>query len=367
MQIPFVNLRRQHEPILADMQAALNHLISSNRLMGGEAIQSFETKFADYLGVCNVVSCANATDALEIVLRAWRIQPGDEIIIPANGWMSAAEAIRLLGATPVLVDNHPNTFNIDLQKLSEKIGARTKAIVPIHLYGNPVDMKQLTGLADSHGLKVLEDCAQAHGASVDTKKVGCWGEVGIFSFYPTKNLGAVGDGGAIATNNNALAERCRAIANHGQLEKHTHTILGRNSRMDAWQAKVLSLKIPYLERWNRRRQQIANHYLESWQKLPIKLPQKNDNAVWHLFVVQVENRDKVRGDLAKLGIQTEVHYPIPVCQQPLFEKFRDPAGYPNAERQAHHVLSIPLYPELTDVEVEYIVAAVKKVTESVVR
>ena len=366
MQIPFVNLRRQYEPILADLQNGLVNLIASNRAVGGAEVSSFESRFAKSLGVKYTVSCANGTDALEIVLRAWGIGVGDEVIVPANGWVSVAETVVLLGATPIFVDNHAETYNLDLDLFEEKITPSTKVIIPIHLYGNPVDMKRLMRIAASYReIRVLEDCAQAHGASVGGIKVGSYGQAAIFSFYPTKNLGALGDAGAIVTNDHSLVEHCRAIANYGQFKKYVYPILGRNSRMDTWQAKVLSLKLPYLDAGNLRRKQIANYYNNAWKNLPIQLPKADKNAVWHLFVIQVDNRDQIKEELIKKGIQAEIHYPIPVCRQPLFQKFRHPVGYPNAEQQASRVLSIPIYPELTDDEIEYIVDTVKTVIEGV--
>ncbi len=365
MQIPFVNLRRQYEPILPELQSSLIHLIDSNQVVGGEAVSSFESSFAQGIGVGYAISCASGTDAIEVILRAWNVGVGDEVIVPTNGWLSVAQVVCLIGATPVFVDNHPETYNLDLDSLEKKITHKTKVIIPIHLYGNPVEMKRLVKLADQSRIKVLEDCAQAHGASVDGKKVGSWGHAGIFSFYPTKNLSVLGDGGAIVTSDEELASQCRAIANYGQFKKFTCSVMGRNSRMDALQAKVVSLKLPHLNLWNQRRQQIARYYSEAWEDLPIQLPVNNDKSVWHLFVIQTNNRDGVKEKLAKCGIQTEVHYPIPVCQQPLFQKFRDSTGYANAERQAPRLLSIPLYPELTDLEVEYIAKSFRKVIERV--
>ena len=364
MQIPFVNLRRQYEPILPELHNSLTHLIDANQVVGGVAVDNFELSFSKSIGVEYTVSCANGTDALEIILRSWNIGVGDEVIVPANGWLSAALAVCLVGATPVFIDNHPQNYNLNLDLLEERVTSQTKVIIPIHLYGNPVDMEKLKNLANQLNLKILEDCAQAHGASIGEKNVGSWGQAGIFSFYPTKNLSLLGDGGAIVTNDEKLAERCRAIASYGQYHKYTSHALGKNSRMDALQAKILSLKLPMLDVCNQRRKQIAHHYHESWADLPVQLPLKNDEAVWHLFVVQVKNRDKVRAELARNGIQTEVHYPIPVCQQPVFQPFRDPRGYPIAERQAPRLLSIPLYPELTDAEVHYVVETFKKVIES---
>lgn len=354
MQIPFVDLRQQHLSLLSDLQSLVGELLATNVVMGGQAIEQFEDDFSDYLGVDYALCCANATDAIEIVLRAWEIQPGDEVIVPANGWVSAAEAVLLLGATPVFVDNRADNYNLNVERLYSKITSRTRAIVPIHLYGEPADLPAITKIARSAGIYVLEDCAQAHGAVVAGKKVGSWGDAAIFSFYPTKNLGALGDGGIVVTNNQKLAVRCRAIANHGQLYKHTHQLLGRNSRMDALQARILSLKLPFLDKWNDRRKQIAHHYLKNWSDLPVVLPPGNDNSVWHLFVVRVDQRETVRNQLLKQGISTEVHYPVPVCQQPILKKYRAVEGYQNAENQAHQLLSIPVYPELSNEQVGYI-------------
>lgn len=260
MKIPFVDLRRQHSPLISELLESFQTILTSGVVMGGEALVDFERSFASYIGTSQAVSCANATDALEILLRAWNIGVGDEVIIPANGWMSAAETVCLVGATPVFVDNQTDTYVLNEEIVEEKITERTKAIIPIHLYGDPANIPALMTLAERYGLMVLEDCAQAHGASIDGNKVGSWGHAGIFSFYPTKNLGALGDAGMIVTNDDALARRCRAIAQHGQFERHMHQLLGRNSRMDAIQARILTLKLPYLDQWNRRRRQIANYY-----------------------------------------------------------------------------------------------------------
>nr|WKN36340.1 DegT/DnrJ/EryC1/StrS family aminotransferase [Tunicatimonas sp. TK19036] len=365
MKIPFVDLARQHAPLINELQEVFTELLMGGVVMGGEAIVNFEQSFASWVGTDFAVSCANATDALEIVLRAWNIGTGDEVIVPANGWMSAAETVCLVGATPVFVDNQADSYSIDEKGIEEKITEHTKAIIPIHLYGDPANLPALMAIAEQYGLKVLEDCAQAHGASVEGKKVGSWGHAGIFSFYPTKNLGALGDGGMIVTQNEALAQNCRAIAQHGQYQRHTHQLLGRNSRMDAIQAKILSLKLPYLDQWNSRRKQIADYYCAVWKDMPMIVPVKNEGSVRHLFVVQMEERDEVRAKLSEKGITTEIHYPIPVCQQPVFQQFRSSDGYPLAETQASRLLSIPVYPELTDVEVENIGTQVKKVIAGV--
>ncbi|MEQ9440565.1 MAG: DegT/DnrJ/EryC1/StrS family aminotransferase [Cyclobacteriaceae bacterium] len=358
MKIPFVDLRRQHDPFKGELQAAFAELLGGGVVMGGEVVRLFEEAFASYLGVKYAISCANATDALEIVLRAWDIRQGDEVIVPANGWMSAAEAVCLVGATPVFVDNQADGYCLDEHLLEAKITERTKAIIPIHLYGDPANMPAIVAVARQYGINVLEDCAQAHGASVQGKKVGSWGQAGIFSFYPTKNLGALGDGGMMVTSDEQLALRCRAIAQHGQFQRHTHQVLGRNSRMDALQARFLMIKLPYLDQWNVRRKQIADHYRQAWSAFSIKLPDQRPGSVWHLFVVQITQRDRIQALLLKKGITTEIHYLIPVCQQPVFQRYRAPEGYPQAESQASRLLSIPVYPELTDLEVDYIITQV---------
>jgi len=365
MQIPFVNLQRQHQPFISQLQNLVSELLATNVVMGGEPVRKFESEFASYLGVKYALSCANATDALEVVLRAWEIKPGDEVIVPANGWMSAAEAVLLVGATPVFVDNKPTGYGLDEELFEEKISVHTKAIIPIHLYGAPVDMSEVNNIAQRYGIPVLEDCAQAHGASVGGRKVGSWGQAGIFSFYPTKNLGALGDGGMIVTSNKNLAEKCKAIANHGQTLPDKHEHLGRNSRMDALQAKILSLKLPYLDQWNSRRRQIAEYYLKSWAELPVVLPPLTENSVWHLFVVRVPRREQIIQALANRGIASKVHYPVPVSQQPIFKNCcKMGENFPIAERQAPLLLSIPVYPELSDAEVEYIAQSFKAVIEA---
>jgi dTDP-4-amino-4,6-dideoxygalactose transaminase len=365
MQIPFVNLRQQHLPLLSQIQGLVSELLETNIVMGGEAIRRFESEFANYIGVKYAVSCANATDALEVVLRAWEIKSGDEVIVPANGWMSAAEAVLLVGATPVFVDNNPESYSLDEGLIEEKISIRTKAIIPIHLYGNPVKMPIVCKIAERYSIPVLEDCAQAHGATIKGRKVGSWGQAGIYSFYPTKNLGALGDGGMIVTSDKSLADKCRAIANHGQSFPGKHERLGRNSRMDDLQAKILSLKLPHLDLWNNRRRQIADYYLKSWADLPVTLPSASENAVWHLFVAKVQNRDQVINELAKSEVATKIHYPIPVCQQFIFEKYRKQGEcFPNAEKDAPQLLSLPVYPELSDSEVEFIVKTFRAVIEA---
>lgn len=363
MYIPFVNLKRQHSNIQPALDYALNQVIESGQIMGGDIVSGFENNFASYLGVSYAVACANGTDALEIILRAFEVGQGDEVIVPANGWISAAEVVWMLGAKPVFIDPDPYFHTMDSCSIENKISSRTKAIIPIHLYGLPASMVQIMDIAQKYHLKVVEDCAQAHGAKTGIYKVGSFGDAAAFSFYPTKNLGALGDGGMMVTNHPELAKKLRSIANHGQTEKNLHELPGRNSRMDTIQAAVLQTKLPHLHEWNKRRRAIAHYYLENWKSLDIILPEEPDDGfhVFHLFVIQHEQRDALGRYLNSQGISTEVHYPHALPFMPVFQSLHHRKNeFPVAVRQAEQLLSIPVYPELTDVEVEYIVEKVKE-------
>ena len=349
MQVPFADLSAQHIPLQDRLHQALQNLLEGGRFIGGESVAQFEQDFAAYIGTVHGVACGNGTDALEIVLRALDIGSGDEVIVPANGWLSAAEAVCLVGATPVFVDNDTDTYNIDPRLIENCLTPRTRAIIPVHLYGLPADMPRIMALAQQHDLRVIEDCAQAPGAHIGNRKVGGWGDAAIFSFYPIKNLGAIGDAGMMLTNNPTLAQRMRCLANYGRFEKEAPTMLGRNSRMDPLQAAFLSIKLPYLDQWNQQRQDIAQQYCEALADTGLKLPGPYaEKSVYHLFVVQVSQREQIQQYLRQQGIATEVHYPYPVCtlapfqSQPLLSHH-----FPVAIRQAAHLLSLPLYPNLT--------------------
>jgi dTDP-4-amino-4,6-dideoxygalactose transaminase len=361
MKIPFLDLHRQQKKLLFPLQTLFKEIILKDTLLGGKAVMAFEEAFAAYLGQQHVIACGNCTDALEIALRALEIGAGDEVIVPANGWMSAAEAVCLVNAHPVFVDNHPATYMIDPDRIEEKITSRTKAIIPIHLYGLPTDIPKICALAQKHHLKVIEDCAQAHGASIQHKKAGNWGDVAAFSFYPTKNLGATGDAGAIVTQDKSLAEACRQIASHGQISKNRHIRLGRNSRMDTLQAAVLQLKLDLLDEWNARRRTLAARYGESLKGLPIQLPVEQEGFyhVYHLYVIQFDRRDWLAGELAKMGIGTAIHYPEAVADMQVFSQYRQ-KDTPVASSQAEHLLSLPLYPELEDDEQSYVIECLHK-------
>lgn len=362
MNIPFVNLKRQHFYLQAALNQAFKQVLESGQVMGGEVVKTFEKSFASYIGTQYGIACGNCTDALEIIMRAMEIGPGDEVLVPANGWLSAAEVTLMLGARPVFVDTHPFYYTMDPERLEEKISHRTKAVVPIHLYGLAAPMPDITRIAQKHGLQVIEDCAQAHGATVQYKRVGGYGHAAAFSFYPTKNLGALGDGGMVVTNDVELAEKVRMIANHGQQEKNKHVCQGRNSRIDTLQAAILQIKLPFLEQWNARRRSIASIYLNSWKDLDIQLPATSAGSthIYHLFVIQTGYRDQLARFLEGEGITTEIHYPQALPEMPLFKHLNlDTDDCPVAIGQAAKLLSIPLYPELTDQEVEYVAGRVR--------
>lgn len=361
MKIPFLNLQRQQKELLQPVQKLLTETMLEDILLGGKAVHTFEDKFARYLNVKHVIACANCTDALEIALRALQIGQGDEVIVPANGWMSAAEAVCLLGAVPVFVDSLVDRYTIDPDKIETKITSRTKAIIPIHLYGYAADMERIMGIAAAYGLKVIEDCAQAQGATIQGKKAGSWGDIAAFSFYPTKNLGAIGDAGALATNDEELSTTCRQIANHGQSEKNIHVRLGRNSRMDSFQAAVLSYKLGLLDQWNLRRRELAQRYNNELQPYYLHLPQEDEGYfhVYHLYVIRCADRKRLSKLLGEKGVGTAVHYPVAVADMQVFEAYSF-ADTPVASKQCHELLSLPLYPQLTDEEQMYIIEAMKE-------
>lgn len=357
MKIPFLDLARQNRRQLHELSQIFEETLLHDRLSGGTAVSDFEEAFANYLDTNYCVSCGNGTDALEIILRALNISSGDEVIVPTNGWLSAAEMVKLVGAQAIFVDLDQESYNISPQQIQAAITAKTKAIIPIHLYGQAADMPTIMEIATQQGLYVIEDCAQAHGASIYGKKVGTWGHAAAFSFYPTKNLGAIGDAGAIITADEALAQQCRQVANHGADSLNNHKRLGRNSRMDSLQAAVLNFRLNQLDAQNNRRRYLAGLYRAQLQDLPIALPQETAGSfhVYHLFVIRTRQRDALRTYLAEKGIGTLVHYPVAVCDM----AHLNPGRMPVASQQSHELLSLPLYPEMTDEEVMEVCRAIR--------
>jgi len=362
MRVPFVDLKAQYLSLKPALDAAIGEVVSATAFIGGRYAAAFESSFAQYLAVDHCVAVANGTDALEIALRAVGIEPGDDVIVPANTFFATAEAVSNVGATPIFVDCEPVYYNIDTTKIEEKITPRTKAIIAVHLYGLPAEMDEIMAIARKHGLKVIEDAAQAHGATYKGQKAGSVGDAATFSFYPSKNLGAFGDAGAIVTNDAATAERARLIANHGQAAKNRHTLVGRNSRMDGIQAAVLSTKLPHLDGWLEARCSNAEIYNTLLADADLVLPSGPEHSrhIYHLYVVQVANRDAVQIKLADAGIETGVHYPTALPYIEAYAHLRHSSeDFPVARSQMGKLLSLPMYAELMPEMIEYVCDVLK--------
>ena len=366
MRIPFVDLKAQYHSIQSEVDKAIAEVIANSAFIGGSdnsIVRYFEDKFADYLGISNCVGCANGTDSIEILLKAMAIGPGDEVIVPANSWISTSEAVGNVGAQPIFVDSHPLFYTIDVDQIESKISTRTKAIIPVHLYGLPADMDPIVALARKYDLFVLEDCAQAHGAVYKGRMVGTMGHAASFSFYPGKNLGAYGDAGCMVTNDADLAKTARMIANHGQLVKHDHVIEGRNSRLDGIQAAVLSVKLPHLKRWTELRIRHASYYSRYIQALGIQVPSVPSGSVhvYHLYVILAPAREDMRKRLQDAEISTAIHYPtpLPFLRPYAHHQRNQPANFPIAVSQMSKLLSLPMFPELRDVEMAEVVKEIE--------
>jgi dTDP-4-amino-4,6-dideoxygalactose transaminase len=357
--IPFVDLHRQYLSIKNEIDDAIQLVINETAFIGGHRISTFEKSFADWLGVKHCIGCANGTDSIEILLKAMGIGSGDEVIVPAISWISTSEAVSAVGAKPVFVDIDAETYTIDVTKIEAIINKKTKAIIPVHLYGQPADMMGILKIAKKHNLKVVEDCAQAHGAKINGQRVGTFGDAASFSFYPGKNLGAYGDAGGMVTNNDELARIARRIANHGQEGKHNHISEGRNSRLDGMQAAVLNVKLPHLNKWVDARNDLAMIYLDSINNTNFGLPKLKigQDHAWHLFVIRSNKRDELKNYLKENGVETAIHYPTALpflaCYSDRgFEKF----DFPIAFEYQHSILSIPMFPELEMVEIKKVIS-----------
>ncbi len=368
MKIPLVDLKAQYAGIKPEIDAAVQRVLDETDFISGSAVLEFEKSFAAYCGTRFSVGLGNGTDALQLSLLALGIGNGDEVITAVNTFIATSEAISATGARPVFVDNDPQTYTIDIRKIEEKITPRTKAIIPIHLYGQPASMDAISEIAARHNLVVIEDAAQAHGASFKGRTVGTLGRLACFSFYPGKNLGAYGDAGAIATNDEELANKVRMLANHGRLKKYEHEIEGYNSRLDTLQAAILSVKLRHLRAWTERRQQNASIYSQLLAPAAtIVTPVVHPDAthVFHLYVVRVQQRERVQQALKDTGIATGIHYPIPLHLQPAYKYLGLPTGScPVAERFAGEILSLPMYPELSADQIAFICDTLIKACQS---
>ncbi|MEB3336150.1 MAG: DegT/DnrJ/EryC1/StrS aminotransferase family protein [Leptolyngbyaceae bacterium] len=359
-KVPPLDLTRQYETIGEAVNTAVLEVLSSGAYVGGPIVQSFEQQFASYVGVTECVACNSGTDALYLALRALKIGTGDEVITTPFTFFATTEVISAVGATPVFVDVDVDTFNLNLNQIEAAITPRTRAIMPVHLFGQAVDMTQLMQIAQAHNLAVIEDCAQAVGAAWGEQKVGGIGHIGCFSFYPTKNLGACGDGGAITTNDPELAAMMRVLREHGSKTRYYHEELGINSRLDALQAAILQIKLKYLDTWNHQRQAVAQRYQQLLSPLPsIVLPQElaGSSSVWNQYTIRVLDpanrpngtyRDGIRSQLQTQGVISMVYYPLPLHLQPVYKGLGYQSGqFPVAEQISHEVVSLPMFPELT--------------------
>jgi dTDP-4-amino-4,6-dideoxygalactose transaminase len=361
VKIPFVDLNKQYLTIKREIDEAMKNVLSNASFIGGKYVQKFEEEFAGYLGIKYCIGCANGTDALELLLRACNIKDGDEVIIPSHTWISTAEAVSNVGAAPVFVDTLSDSYNINPSLIEEKISEFTKAIIPVHLYGLPADMDKIMSIAKKYSLCVLEDCAQAHGAMYNRKKVGSIGDAGAFSFFPSKNLGCYGDGGCIVTNNEEIAQKVRMARNHGQLQKHNHLIIGRNSRLDAIQAAILSVKLPFLDHWNDKRRAHAQVYFEYLKDLDAGLSGMGvqANHVYHVFAIKTAQRTHLRNRLNDNGIETNIHYPQILPLTNVYKEIDAESKYPISYSYQAKILSLPMYPELEREDIDRIVQLIK--------
>ena len=370
--VPMVDLKAQLDRIRPELEAAIGRVLASARFVGGEECDLFEQEFADYCGTTHACGVANGTDALTLALRAYGVGPGDEVVTTASTFIGTGEAIVLNGARPVFVDVDPETFTMDASQVERALSARTKVILPVHLDGHPADMAALNGIARRRGLPVLEDAAQAHGAEVDGGRAGSLGHAACFSFYPGKNLGALGDAGMITSSDGGFIARVRQLANHGGgADKYDNVVLGTNSRLDALQAAVLRVKLRHLDRWNQERRERVEAYSEALAGLPsVLLPRERAGArsAWHLFTIRTTARDGLKAHLLSQGIAAAVHYPRPIHLQPAMAAAGGrPGDHPVSERLSREVLSLPLYPELPESEARRIADEVRSFCSAAVR
>ena len=355
--VPFVDLGVQYRAISAEIDDAISKVIQDADFILGREVRLFEEEFAEFCDSSYAVGVDSGTSALELALRAFDIGPGDEVITAANSFIASALGISHAGAKPVLVDVDPFTYTLDVKALERAITRRTKAIIPVHLYGHPAHMGPIRQLADRHGLVVIEDACQAHGASYKGKRVGSLGHSAAFSFYPGKNLGAYGDGGMVVTKDRKIADRLEMLRNYGQKEKYKHLFRGYNRRLDTMQAAILRVKLKYLEKWNAARRWNAKLYQKHLEGSGVVVPGEAGGAesVWHLYVIRTERRDALKEHLVIKGINASIHYPIPIHLQPAYQDLGYKRGdFPVTEAYADRILSLPMYPELSDRQVEFI-------------
>jgi dTDP-4-amino-4,6-dideoxygalactose transaminase len=364
MKVPFIDLKSEYAELRDEILPALDRVCQASAFVQGPEVEAFEKEFAEFCGTRHCVALSTGTAALHLGLLALGVQPGDEVITTPNTFLATAEAITYCGAQPVLVDIDPATANIDPNLIERAITRRTRAIVPVHLYGRPADMHAIRAIAARHNVRVLEDAAQAHGARYRGRRVGALADAAAFSFYPTKNLGAYGEGGALTTNDDLVAQFAHAARSHGQTARYAHEFVGYNYRMQGFQGAVLRIKLRRLNSWTEKRRAIAGEYRRILQNARLDLPldDPRDECVYHQFVIYVNNRCSVIAKLAEREIETAIHYPKPVHLQPAYSSLGDPAGtYPLAELACDRVLSLPLFPSMSDEQVKHVADSVLEI------
>lgn len=361
MEVKFLDLRAGYLELEQEIISGVKRVLDSGMYILGDEVLSFESVFANYVGTSECISTSSGLSALELSLRALNIGPGDEVLVPAHTFIATWLAVSAVGATPIPVEVEELTFNIDKEKVRASITPNTKAVIAVHLYGHPADIDSIQSICDENNLYLIEDAAQAHGAKYKQQLVGSRGNLTCWSFYPGKNLGAMGDAGAVTTNDSELASRIRILRNYGSKEKYEHLVKGKNERMDPIQAAILKAKIPLLEEWNLRRKTVAKYYLENLDSKNLKLPvvEAWADPSWHLFVVRVKNRDALRAHLLSLGIETGIHYPVPIFRQGAYAGDKE-MNFEVSELIADEILSLPIGPHLLEAQYKYVCSKINE-------
>lgn len=362
MKIPMVDLSAQYQALKAEIDAGLAATLNSTQFILGPNVRAFEEEAATYLGVKHAIGVANGTEALHLALLAAGIKQGDEVITSPFTFIATAEAIRYIGAKPVFVDIDPKTFNLDPHLVEAAITEKTRAILPVHLFGQPADMAAIRAIAIRHKLKLIEDCAQSFGASIAGRMTGSLGDAGAFSFFPSKNLGCFGDGGMVTTNSDKLAEQVRMLRNHGSKQRYYHDIIGFNSRLDEMQAVILRAKLKYIDHYNDQRRRVAHRYNANLAGLPVATPYEDGigKHVFHQYTLLTDRREAIQQALQAEGIASAIYYPIPLHQQNVFKDDYPGLSLPNAEDVSRRCLSLPIYPELTDASIDRICDVIQR-------
>lgn len=364
MRVPFVDLVKQYQNIKPEIDAAIQDVLNHAAFIGGERVKAFEDAFAQLHGARFCIGTSSGTDSLHVILWCLNIGPGDEVIVPVNTFIATAEAVSLTGARPVFVDHEPGSYNLDISQLEAAITPRTRAVLPVHLYGQSADMDAILQITEQRELLVIEDCCQAHLAEYKGRRVGTFGIASAFSFFCAKNLGAFGEGGAVITNDEGLYNQMRQRHNHGTVQRYVHNLVGHNYRLEGIQAAVLNVKMRYIESWTearRRNAELYRHVLADIPEVVIPTEMPWGRHVYHLFVVRVPRRDELRAYLEEQGISTGLHYPIPLHLQEAYSELGYKKGdFPIAEASAEEILSLPMFPELTEEQIEYVAHCIRK-------